>query len=88
MLHVYTIFLLKPCMRHQLLKCHVNADQVISSIPGTNIGEMMDGTYKEERNINGRMLISILQVQFLGRQGLALSGHNQDKRNFIQLRSS
>ena len=71
MLNVYTTFLLKPCRRYQLLKCHVNPDQVISSLPGTNIGEMMDDTYKEERNINGKMLISILQVQFLGRQELA-----------------
>ena len=44
---------------------------------------MLSHVHSEEKKLNGRMLIKILQ--FLGRQGLALRGHNQDDSNFIQL---
>ena len=47
---------------------------------------MLSHVHSEEKKLNGRMLIKILQnLQFLGRQGLALRGHNQDDSNFIQL---
>lgn len=47
---------------------------------------MVSRAHTEQKELNGRMLISILQnVQFLGRQGLALRGHEDNESNFIQL---
>jgi len=47
---------------------------------------MLSHVHGEQKQLNSRMLMTIMQnVQFLGRQGLALRGHNDDESNFIQL---
>lgn len=59
---------------------------MITSSHGKNVGEMLDDAHREEKKLNGRMLMNILQnIQFFGRQGLALRGHEQNESNFIQL---
>ena len=71
--------------RHQASRYHVDAVQAIS-LPQKDVGEMLSHAHSEEKRLNGQMLMIILQnLQFLGRQGIALRGHDQDESNFIQL---
>ena len=54
--------------------------------PQNDVGEMLSQVHSEEKQRNGRMLMNIMQnIQFLGRQGIALRGHNESESNFIQL---
>lgn len=60
----------------------------IKAVTGSqkNVGEMLDEAHKAEKKLNGRMLMNVIQnIQFLGRQGIALQGHEENESNFIQL---
>jgi len=47
---------------------------------------MLSSNLEEQKALNKKMLMAILQnIQFLGRQGLALRGHNEKESNFLQL---
>ena len=64
---------------------HVDA---ISALTGSqkSIGYLLNKAYKEEKEYNGRMLMTIIQdIQFLGWQRLVLQGHKGSENNFIQL---
>lgn len=71
--------------KHEASKYHTDAVQVVSR-PQNNVGDMLSKAYSEQKKLNGRMLMIILQnIQHLGRQGLALRGHNDEESNFTQL---
>ena len=71
--------------KHEASKYHIDAVEVFSK-PQKNVGEMLSQARCEQKKLNGRMLMTILQnVQYLGRQGLALRGHNDEESNFTQL---
>ena len=71
--------------RHQKSHYHIEAVRAVSSSQ-PNVADMLSRAHSEERERNGRMLITILQsLQFLTRQGLALRGHNDSDSNFLQL---
>ena len=71
--------------RHEISKFHIDAVHVITK-PPPNVGEMLSQAHSEQKKLNSRMLLTIMQcLQFLGRQGLALRGHNDDESNFVQL---
>ncbi len=56
------------------------------SKPQNDIGEMLSLARSEQKKLNGRMLMTVMQnVQFLGRQGLSFRGHTDGESNFIQL---
>ncbi len=60
----------------------------ISALTGSqkSIGYLLNKAYNEEKEYNGRMLMTNIQdIQFLGQQGLALQGHEESENNFIQL---
>ena len=70
---------------HETSKFHVDAVQAMTK-PQNDVGEVLSHNYSEEKKLNGRMLQTIMQnIQFLGRQGLALRGHDGGESNFIQL---
>ena len=51
--------------------------------PQNDVGEMLSQVHSEEKQRNGRMLMNIMQnVQFLGRQGIALRGHNESQSRY------
>ena len=64
---------------------HVEAVYTMTR-PRLSVGEMLSKAKQEEKEKNDWMLITIMQfLQFLGRQGLALQGHDEHESNFIQL---
>ena len=66
-------------------KYHLDAVQAISRV-FNDVGSMLSQAHSEEKEKNGRMLMLIIQsLKFLGRQGIALRGHNESDSNFIQL---
>ena len=71
--------------QHSASVYHVQVTQVVSnSQQQPDVGEKLSSALHEQKAMNGRMLMVILQcIQFLGRQG----GHNEKESNFIQLRS-
>ena len=57
-------------------------------LPATtcDIGEACSATHAHQKSENRTMLLKILQnIHFLGRQGLALRGHDDTESNFVQL---
>ena len=51
-----------------------------------SVGDMLSQAHSEQRKQNSQMLLTIMQnIQFLGRQSLALRGHSDDESNFTQL---
>ena len=51
--------------------------------PQNDVGEMLSQVHSEEKQRNGRMLMNIMQnVQFLGRQGIALRGYNESQSRY------
>lgn len=71
--------------KHQASKYHADAVQAVS-VPQKDVGGILSHVHQEEKKLNGRMLMLILQnLQFLGRQGLALRGHDPNESNFMQL---
>ena len=71
--------------RHEMSKYHLAALEVITK-PQRNVGEMISQALNQQKKLNSRMLLTIMQsLQFLTRQALALRGHNDDESNFIQL---
>lgn len=74
--------------RHEKSKCHQDANQVMIVLPATtrDIGESCSAAHAIQKSENRSMLLKILQnVRFLGRQGLALRGHDDSESNFVQL---
>ena len=54
--------------------------------PQHNVDEMLSQVHSNQKKLNGRMLMTIMQnVRFLSRQGPALGGHGDDESNFTQL---
>ena len=71
--------------KHEACKYHIDAVQAIT-IPQESVDGMLSQAHREQKKRNSCMLLTIMQmVQFLGRQGLALRGRNDDESNFIQL---
>ena len=55
-------------------------------VPCGDVMEMLSTEHASYKKANRRILLKIFQnIQFLGRQGLALHGHNDLESNFIQL---
>ena len=74
--------------RHELSKCHQDAVQVMIVLPRTvrDIGETLSSAHAQNKAENRRVLLKILQnMKFLGRQGIALRGHDDSESNFMQL---
>jgi len=64
---------------------HLNAVKAMTT-PQNDIGDMLSKKHHEDKVLNGRMLMNIMQnLQCLGRQGIPLRGHNDKESNFIQL---
>lgn len=71
--------------RHETSKYHVDA-VLVANKPPKNVGEMLSQAHCEQKKLNSRMLITIMQnVQYLCRQGQALRGLNDDESNLTQL---
>ena len=71
--------------KHETSKFHIEAVQAITK-PQHNVDEMLSQVHSNQKKLNGRMLMIIMQnVRFLSRQGLALTGHGDDESNFTQL---
>ena len=59
---------------------------VILPVTTKDIGECCSTVHAQQKSENRSMLLKILQnIRFLGRQGIALRGHNDLESNFIQL---
>ena len=74
--------------KHEKCKCDQDANQVMIVLPATkrDIGEACSATHAHQKTENRTMLLKILQnIRFLGRQGLALRGHDDTESNFVQL---
>lgn len=71
--------------RHEMSKYHLDAVQVLAK-PQRDVGEMLSQGLSQQKKLNSRMLLVIVQtLQFLTRQALALRGHDDGESNFIQL---
>ena len=73
---------------HQNSKCHTAALAYETTVPCCgNVREMSNQAVKDYMEQNRRCLLKIIEcLQFLGRQGLALRGDDNDENsNFIQL---
>ena len=75
---------------HEHSTCHKSAVELVVTLPRTtwDVGELLSSTHAQEKRANRRYLLKVIQnMRFLARQGLALRGHEGDKRdsNFIQL---
>ena len=71
--------------KNETSKFHIQAVQAITK-PQHNVDEMLSQVHSNQKKLNGRMLMTIIQnVQFLSRQGLALRGHDDDESSFTQL---
>lgn len=71
--------------KHETSKYHVDAVHVITK-PQKNVGEMLSQAHSQQKKLNGHMLMTVMQnIQFFGRQGLALRGHNDEESNFTQI---
>ena len=68
-------------------KYHIDATMALSSSSAqADDSVMISRAYQEKKKLNGKMLMSIIQIiQFLGRQGLAFRGHEDCESNFMQL---
>ena len=72
--------------RHELSKCHQDAVQLMIVRPRTvrDIGETLSSAHAQNKAESRRVLLKILQnVKFLGRQGIALRGHDNSESNFM-----
>ena len=70
--------------------CHKKAIEMVVTLPVTtkHVGELLSSTLAEDWKKNCLMLLHILGVRFLGRQGLALRGSalfSEVDGNFSQL---
>ena len=64
---------------------HVSAVKVMTT-PQKDIGELLSKKHHDDKQLNGRMLMNIIQdLQYLGRQGIPIRGHIDAGSNFIQL---
>ena len=66
----------------------MDALQVMVVLPKTtqDIGETLSAAHATQKSANRHILLKILQnIRFLGRQDIALRGHNESDSNFIQL---
>ena len=75
---------------HELSSCHKEAIEMVVTLLATakHVGELLSSTLAEDRKKNRLMLLHILGVRFLGRQGLALHGSalsSEVDGNFSQL---
>ena len=70
-------------------KCHLESLQVIVEFPKgvADIGELLSSVHAHNKAFNRNcFFLKILQnIQFLGRQGIALRVHFEEESNFIQL---
>lgn len=75
--------------KHQQSECHKEATEALISLPKKikgSIGEILNEEIKEEKEINRKSFLIILQnISFLARQGLPLRGHGDIESNFHQL---
>lgn len=76
--------------KHQSSMCHKEASEAIITLPNQiqcGVGEALSKEYKEEKAINRKVFLIILQnLRYLARQGLPLRGRYSDSEsNFIQL---
>ena len=74
--------------KHQASNCHQEATEALIILPQQvgDIGEVLAKEHKEEKAVNRKVFLIILQnIAFLARQGLALRGHGDIKSNFHQL---
>ena len=68
--------------RHELSKCHQDAIQVMTILPRSvhDVGESLSSAHVQNKTENQRVLLKILQsVKFLGRQGIAFCGHDEQR---------
>ena len=64
---------------------HVGAVKAMTT-PQKDIGELLSKKHHDDKQLNGRMLMNIMQnLQFFGRQGIPIRGHTETESNFIQL---
>ena len=74
--------------RHEKSKCHIEAVEMMLILPKTthNIADTLSSAHANECKKNRLMLLKIIEVlQYLGRQGISLRGHDEEESNFIQL---
>ena len=75
--------------KHQASECHKEASEALLLLPRQvlgNVGEVLSIEYKEEKAINRKVFLTILQnISFLARQGMPFRGHNEVSGNFHQL---
>ena len=74
--------------RHEGSRCHQDAVRVIVDLPRTthNIGESLSTAHMKKKEESRKMLLKIiLNLKFLGRQGIVLCGHEEEESNFMQL---
>lgn len=72
--------------RHQNSKYHQDAVRKVAGTPQKDVGELLSRSHSSEKLQNGKMLITIMEsLQFLGRQSIAMRGHDDYESNFIQL---
>lgn len=74
--------------RHEQSKCHKDALQVMVVLPNSvrDIGETLSTAHARNKAENRKVLMKILQnIKFLGRQAIALRGHEDSESNFFQL---
>ena len=75
--------------KHQGSDCHREATEALVLLPQQvmgNIGEMLSNEAKEERAINRKVFLTVIQnISFLARQGLPLRGQGDIASNFHKL---
>ncbi len=75
--------------KHLQSECHKEATEALISLPQSikgSIGEILNEEIKEEKEMNRKSFLVILQnISFLARQGLPLRGHGDIESNFHQL---
>ena len=59
---------------------------IVLLVTTRDIGEAFSAAHAHQKSENRTMLLKTLQnIRFLGRQGLALGGHDDTESNFVQL---
>ena len=71
---------------HQNSSCHKTASSYHLVVPRcADVGELMDNKLTDQRQVERKYLLDVIRcLRYLGRQGIALQGHD-DNDNFTQL---
>ncbi len=74
--------------KHKESKTHLEAVEAMITLPKStpDVGELLSSIHKNEKEEARNVLKTIISsVRFLGKQGLALRGHDEEQSNLVQL---